>query len=74
MVWIYVAVGLGVAGLVPIAVLSVRVLVAMRGLTREIERTTRRLEPVRAQFARSDRRIKTVGGVNEVASAAYDRA
>jgi hypothetical protein len=46
MVWIYVAVGLAVAGLVPLVVLTARVLVAMRGLTREMERAAARLEPV----------------------------
>ncbi|MEU9889123.1 hypothetical protein [Sphaerisporangium sp. NPDC051011] len=48
MMWIYVTVGLAVAGLVPLGVLTARVLVAVRGLTREIERTAGRLETVHA--------------------------
>ncbi|WP_424531937.1 hypothetical protein ACOZ38_17835 [Sphaerisporangium viridialbum] len=77
MIWIYVAVGVGVAGLVPLVVLGARVLVAMRGLAREIERATTRLAPVQGRFKaaqRVDRRIGPVGGVNEVVAAAYDRA
>ncbi|WP_248963134.1 hypothetical protein [Sphaerisporangium perillae] len=50
MTWIYVAVGLAVAGLVPLAVLAARVVVAVRGLSHEIERATRRLEPVQGRL------------------------
>ncbi|WP_344942911.1 hypothetical protein [Sphaerisporangium flaviroseum] len=50
MIWIYVAVGLALAGLVPVAVLTARVLVAIRGLTREIERATTLLEPVQGRL------------------------
>ncbi|GII82052.1 hypothetical protein Ssi03_00420 [Sphaerisporangium siamense] len=63
MTWIYLAVGLAVAGLVPVALLTARVLVAVRGLTREIERTTRRLESVRPAATASAGRIEGPGGV-----------
>jgi hypothetical protein len=50
MTWIYGAVALGVAGLVPLAVLTARLLVSARRLTSEIEQAASRLEPVRAQL------------------------
>jgi hypothetical protein len=50
MIWIYVAVGLGVAGLVPLVVLTARVLVAVRRLAREMERAATRLEPVQERL------------------------
>ncbi|MET8143807.1 hypothetical protein ABZU32_26180 [Sphaerisporangium sp. NPDC005288] len=50
MTWIFVAVGLAVAGLVPLAVLSARVVVAARGLSREIERANGRLAPVQGRL------------------------
>jgi hypothetical protein len=59
MIWIYAAVGLAVAGLVPLALLIARVLVAVRGLTREIERTAACLEPVRGA---SDARAGALNG------------
>ncbi|RCG29783.1 hypothetical protein DQ384_19640 [Sphaerisporangium album] len=58
MMWIYVAVGLAVAGLVPLGFLTARVLVAVRGLTREIERTAGRLETVRPAPAPSAAALK----------------
>ena len=48
--WIYTAVVLAVAGVVPIAVLTARVLVALRRLTRELERAGGRLGPAQARF------------------------
>ncbi|MEU8271385.1 hypothetical protein AB0B89_30025 [Sphaerisporangium sp. NPDC049002] len=74
MIWIYVAVGVGVAGLVPLAVLATRVLVAMRGLAREIERATTRLAPVQGRLSAAIGASGSAGGVNEVVVAAYDRA
>ncbi|MFC4587125.1 hypothetical protein [Sphaerisporangium corydalis] len=50
MIWTYAAVGVAVAGLVPLVVLGVRVVAAMRGLASEIERATTRLEPVQARL------------------------
>ncbi|MET8162062.1 hypothetical protein ABZT47_37370 [Sphaerisporangium sp. NPDC005289] len=50
MTWIFVAVGLAVVGLVPLAVLSARVVVAARGLSREIERANGRLAPVQGRL------------------------
>ncbi|MFB9248916.1 hypothetical protein ACFFWE_11805 [Sphaerisporangium melleum] len=47
---IFVAVGLAVTGLVPLAVLSSRVVVAARSLTREIERANDRLAPAESRF------------------------
>ncbi|MEO3810162.1 hypothetical protein ABGB17_14270 [Sphaerisporangium sp. B11E5] len=47
MTWIYAAVALGVAGLVPLVVLTARLLVSARRLAGEIERAASRLEPVR---------------------------
>jgi uncharacterized membrane protein YciS (DUF1049 family) len=43
MFWIFAAVGLATAGLIVLGFLSVRVLVAARGLTREIDRSRQRL-------------------------------
>ncbi|GII61217.1 hypothetical protein Skr01_13020 [Sphaerisporangium krabiense] len=63
MTWIYLAVGLAVAGLAPVALLTARVLVAVRGLTREMERTARRLESVRSTAIASAGRIEGPGGV-----------
>ncbi|WP_214109196.1 hypothetical protein [Acrocarpospora catenulata] len=45
MAWIYLAVGLGVAGLAVLGVLTARVLSAVRGLDRELDLARRRLEP-----------------------------
>jgi hypothetical protein len=50
MIWIWAAVALAVAGLVPIAVLVARVLAALRGLTREIERAATRLGPAQGRL------------------------
>jgi hypothetical protein len=50
MTWIFVAVGLAVAGLVVLGVLTARVFIAMRALSREIGRVGRRLEPALAEF------------------------
>lgn len=53
MVWIFAAVGLATLGLVVLAVLSVRVWVAARGLGREVERTRRLLAEQRARAAQA---------------------
>lgn len=50
MIWIYAAVGVAAAGLVPLVVLAARVLAAMRGLTREIERAAVRLPPAQVRL------------------------
>ncbi|MDH2430647.1 hypothetical protein [Sphaerisporangium sp. TRM90804] len=50
MIWVYAGVGLAVAGLVPLVLLGVRVVVAARRLADEIERATSRLEPVQARL------------------------
>jgi uncharacterized membrane-anchored protein YhcB (DUF1043 family) len=50
MIWIYAAVGLGVAGLAVLGVLTARVLVAARGLGREIDRARKRIEPAQARL------------------------
>lgn len=50
MTWIYGAVALGVAGLVPLVVLTARLLVSARRLAGEIERTTALLAPVRERL------------------------
>jgi len=51
MTWgIFVAVGAATAGLVVLAVVSVRILVAARGLGKEIARSRRRLEPAESEL------------------------
>jgi heme exporter protein D len=50
MTWVFIAVGVVTAGLVVLAAVSVRVLVAARGLGREIARSRQRLEPAESEL------------------------
>ncbi|SDR24893.1 hypothetical protein [Thermostaphylospora chromogena] len=59
MSWIIAAVGLAFAGLVVLAVLSLRVLVAARALGRELARTRARLA---AQNGRTPREASDISG------------
>lgn len=65
MTWIYVSVGLGVAGLVVLGIAGARVVAAARTLKREIAEAKAQLEPRRARLAGQ--------GDETVPQAAYDR-
>ncbi|GII78133.1 hypothetical protein Sru01_31150 [Sphaerisporangium rufum] len=77
MIWLFAAIGLALAGLVPIVLLAVRVLVAAGELAGELERAGDRLARARRRLgaATGGRAGPNVpGGVNQPPVAAYDRA
>ncbi|MCG5214879.1 hypothetical protein [Streptosporangium sp. KLBMP 9127] len=60
--WAFLLAGLGVAGLVPLAVLSVRVVTAARLLGRELERTRSCLAVKRDALGQNEKEIKVPRG------------
>lgn len=58
MLWV----GLGVAGIVVLGACGVKVLVALRGLGRELERTRGRLTPAYEELRRQHERTRTARG------------
>ncbi|MDP9867522.1 MULTISPECIES: hypothetical protein [Streptosporangium] len=62
MSWIFAAVALAFAGLVVLAFLGVRVLLAVRELGREVARTRRRLEPAQVLFSEKTGTIRAPKG------------
>ncbi|MCF6475479.1 hypothetical protein FAF44_45060 [Nonomuraea sp. MG754425] len=65
MTWIYLSAGLGVAGLIVLAVAGARVVAAARSLNAEIVAAKAQLEPGRARL--------TARGDETTPRAAYDR-
>ncbi|MFC0553059.1 hypothetical protein ACFFHJ_19390 [Planotetraspora thailandica] len=67
MTWIFVAVGLAMAGLSVLGFLSARVFVAARGLGLEIDRARQRLAPFSGEFSgeRSDEQRVAIGANRE---------
>jgi hypothetical protein len=62
MSWILAAVGLGFAGVAVLGLMGARVLLATRELGREVDRTRRRLESVRAASAGEPETIRSPKG------------
>jgi hypothetical protein len=58
MAWVMVFLGLAFAGLAVLGACSVKVFVALRGLSRELERTRRSLEPQHAALKGELGRLK----------------
>lgn len=62
MSWIFAAVALASAGLVVLAFVGVRVLLAARELGRQVDTTRRRLEPARTAFGERAKAIRVPKG------------